>query len=241
MFEGSDVTYVVKGDEVVLKVSRLDVQQNGEKRVVTGVVTDAVDGEPLVGVNVVVKGQKVGTVTNLDGRYSITISGSKAVLVFSYVGYQKREAPVEDLRVVNVTMSGDQQTLNEVVVVGSGVQKKVSVTGAITSVKGDILRMPTSQLTNSFAGKLAGVIATTKTGEPGSGADFYIRGISTFGGRTTPLVLLDDVEISAADLNYVPAENIESFSILKDASATAIYGARGANGVMIISTKGGRL
>lgn len=239
VFEGSDVTYVVKGDEVVLKVSRLDVQQNGEKRVVTGVVTDAVDGEPLVGVNVVVKGQKVGTVTNLDGRYSITISGSKAVLVFSYVGYQKREAPVEDLRVVNVTMSGDQQTLNEVVVVGSGVQKKVSVTGAITSVKGDILRMPTSQLTNSFAGKLAGVIATTKTGEPGSGADFYIRGISTFGGRTTPLVLLDDVEISAADLNYVPAENIESFSILKDASATAIYGARGANGVMIISTKGG--
>lgn len=239
VFEGSDVTYVVKGDEVVLKVSRLGVQQNGEKRVVTGVVTDAVDGEPLVGVNVVVKGQKVGTVTNLDGRYSITISGSKAVLVFSYVGYQKREAPVEDLRVVNVTMSGDQQTLNEVVVVGSGVQKKVSVTGAITSVKGDILRMPTSQLTNSFAGKLAGVIATTKTGEPGSGADFYIRGISTFGGRTTPLVLLDDVEISAADLNYVPAENIESFSILKDASATAIYGARGANGVMIISTKGG--
>ena len=218
VFEGSDVTYVVKGDEVVLKVSRLNAQQNGEKRVITGVVTDAVDGEPLVGVNVVVKGQKVGTVTNLDGRYSITISGSKAVLVFSYVGYQKREAPVEDLRVVNVTMSGDQQTLNEVVVVGSGVQKKVSVTGAITNVKGDILRMPTSQLTNSFAGKLAGVIATTKTGEPGSGADFYIRGISTFGGRTTPLVLLDDVEISAADLDYVPAENIESFSILKDAS-----------------------
>mgnify|MGYP001360807720 FL=1 len=122
-------------------------------------------------------------------------------------------------------MSGEQQTLNEVVVVGSGVQKKVSVTGAITNVKGDILRMPTSQLSTSFAGKLAGVIATTKTGEPGSGADFYIRGISTFGGRTTPLILLDDVEISVADLNYVPAENIESFSILKDASATAIYGA----------------
>ena len=99
--------------------------------------------------------------------------------------------------------------------------------------------MPTSQLSTSFAGKLAGVIATTKTGEPGSGADFYIRGISTFGGRTTPLILLDDVEISVSDLNYVPAENIESFSILKDASATAIYGARGANGVMIISTKGG--
>ena len=239
VFEGSNVNYLVRGDEVVLKVNKQSVQQKGEKRVVTGVVTDAIDGEPLVGVNIVVKGQKSGTITDLNGRYSISVSGDKAVLVFSYIGYQKREAPVEDLGVVNVTMSGEQQTLNEVVVVGSGVQKKVSVTGAITNVKGDILRMPTSQLSTSFAGKLAGVIATTKTGEPGSGADFYIRGISTFGGRTTPLILLDDVEISVADLNYVPAENIESFSILKHASATAIYGARGANGVMIISTKGG--
>ena len=94
------------------------------KRVVTGVVTDAIDGEPLVGVNIVVKGQKSGTITDLNGRYSISVSGDKAVLVFSYIGYQKREAPVEDLGVVNVTMSGEQQTLNEVVVVGSGVQKE---------------------------------------------------------------------------------------------------------------------
>lgn len=239
VFAGSNVTYIVKGDEVVLKVDKQNVQQKNEKRTVTGVVTDAIDGSPLVGVNIVVKGQSTGTITDLEGKYSINVSGSNAVLVFSYIGYQKREAPVEDLRVINVTMSGDQQTLNEVVVVGSGVQKKVSVTGAITNVKGDILRMPTSQLSNSFAGKLAGVIATNSTGEPGSGANFYIRGISTFGGRTTPLILLDDVEISAGDLNYVPAENIESFSVLKDASATAIYGARGANGVMIVSTKGG--
>ena len=99
--------------------------------------------------------------------------------------------------------------------------------------------MPSSTLSNSFAGKLAGVIAKTNSGEPGSGAEFYIRGIGTFGGRATPLILLDDVEISSGDLNYVPAENIESFSILKDASATAIYGSRGANGVMIVTTKGG--
>lgn len=223
----------------LIAVATQNVLQKDGKRTVTGVVTDAVDGTPLVGVNIVVKGQKGGTITDLDGKYSISISGSNAVLVFSYIGYQKREAPVEDLRVLNVTMSGDQQTLNEVIVVGSGVQKKVSVTGSITSIQGDILRMPTSQLSNSFAGKLAGVIATTSSGDPGSGASFYIRGISTFGGRTTPLILLDDVEISTEDLNYVPAENIESFSILKDASATAIYGARGANGVMIITTKGG--
>lgn len=129
--------------------------------------------------------------------------------------------------------------MNEVVVVGSGTQKKVSVTGAITSIKGASLKLPSSTLSNSFAGKLAGVIAKTNSGEPGSGAEFYIRGIGTFGGRATPLILLDDVEISSGDLNYVPAENIESFSILKDASATAIYGSRGANGVMIVTTKGG--
>ena len=239
VFEGSNVTYVVKGNEVVLKVDGQAVQQKKDSRMVTGVVTDAVDGTPLVGVNVMVKGTQVGAITDLNGKYNIRVSGTKAVLVFSYVGYQKRESPVEDLRVINVTLEGDQQTLNEVVVVGSGVQKKVSVTGSITNVKGDILRMPSSMLSNSFAGKLAGVISTSTSGQPGSGSNFYIRGISTFGGRTTPLILLDDVEISAGDLNYVPAENIESFSILKDASATAIYGARGANGVMIITTKGG--
>ena len=240
VFEGSNVNYLVRGDEVVLKVNKQSVQQKGEKRVVTGVVTDAIDGEPLVGVNIVVKGQKSGTITDLNGRYSISVSGDKAVLVFSYIGYQKREAPVEDLGVVNVTMSGEQQTLNEVVVVGSGVQKKVSVTGAITNVKGDILRMPTSQLSTSFAGKLAGVIATTKTGEPGSGADFYIRGISTMNGATNPLIILDGVEISSGDLDNLDPEIIDGFSILKDATATAMYGTRGANGVMIITTKSGR-
>ena len=97
VFEGSNVNYLVRGDEVVLKVNKQSVQQKGEKRVVTGVVTDAIDGEPLVGVNIVVKGQKSGTITDLNGRYSISVSGDKAVLVFSYIGYQKREAPVEDL------------------------------------------------------------------------------------------------------------------------------------------------
>lgn len=103
------------------------------------------------------------------------------------------------------------------------------------------MKVPTSSLTNSFGGRLAGVIATTSSGEPGKDASqFYIRGIGTFGGRATPLIMLDGVEISSTDLNYIPAENIESFSILKDASATAIYGARGANGVMLVTTKSGK-
>ncbi len=240
VFGENGISYVVKGNEVTLKVEKTESVQQNHKRTVTGVVIDAVNGEPIIGANIVIKEDKTtGTITDLDGRFSISVSNNKTVLVVSYIGYKTREVPVEDLGNIKITLEGDDHTLNEVVVVGSGTQKKVSVTGAITSIKGATLRMPSSNLSNSFAGKLAGVIAKTSSGEPGSGAEFYIRGIGTFGGRQTPLILLDDVEISAADLNYVPAENIESFSILKDASATAIYGARGANGVMIVTTKGG--
>lgn len=241
VFNGSGISYVIKGDEVILKVeATAAVQQDKKRRTVTGTITDAQDGMPIIGANVTLESDRTtGTISDIDGNFSIAVSGNKEVLVITYIGYKTRKVPVEDLGHVNIQMEGDAQTLNEVIVVGSGTQKKVSVTGAITSVKGASLKVPSSTLSNSFAGKLAGVIATTGSGEPGSGAEFYIRGIGTFGGRTTPLILLDDVEISASDLNYVPAENIESFSILKDASATAIYGARGANGVMIVTTKGG--
>ena len=127
--------------------------------------------------------------------------------------------------------------LAEVVVVGQGTQKKVSVTGSIATVKGSTLKVPSSSLTSSLAGKLAGIMSMTSSGEPGSSSEFYIRGINTFGGRSTPLILLDGVEISSSDLNRIPAESIRSFSLLKDASATAIYGNRGANGVMLVTTK----
>ncbi|MDE6536229.1 MAG: TonB-dependent receptor [Muribaculaceae bacterium] len=211
------------------------------KRAVTGTVVDAADGEPLPGATVSVVGDKTAiTATDIDGNFQINVpTGKNVTLLVTYVGYKEARVPVEDLGYVKVSMKGDDNTLDEVVVVGAGTQKRVSVTGAITSVKGDELKLPSTNLTNALAGKIAGVVAQTTSGEPGSAAEFYIRGIGTFGGRATPLILLDDVEISANDLNFVPAENIESFSILKDASATAIYGARGANGVMIVKTKGG--
>ena len=242
IFADSGISYVVKGNEVVLKVEKvaLTSPQQLKTRTVTGVIIDAVDGTPLIGAGVKVEGDSSpGTITNVDGQFSVQVSNQKAVLIVTYIGYKTRKVPVEDLGNIEIKMEGDDNTLNEVVVVGSGTQKKVSVTGAITSIKGAALKMPSSTLSSSFAGKLAGVIAKTNSGEPGSGAEFYIRGIGTFGGRQTPLILLDDVEISAGDLNYVPSENIENFSILKDASATAIYGSRGANGVMIVTTKGG--
>ena len=242
VFKGSGITYMIKGNEIILKVNKEEAaqQQPKKKRTVTGTVVDAENGDPVIGATVVVKGQKDGVITDLDGNFTIAISGSKAQLEFSYIGYRKKTVDVGDLGVINVKMESDNQLLSEVVVVGAGTQKKVSVTGSITSVKGLELKAPSSSLTTSFAGKLAGVISMTSTGEPGAASECYIRGVSTFGGRATPLILLDDVEISTADLNNIPAETIESFSILKDASATAIYGARGANGVMLITTKTGK-
>lgn len=243
VFAGSNITYLIDGDNIVLKAQKTQaIQQDKKKRTVTGSVIDANTKETLIGVNIKIKDTNRGTVTDADGNYSIEITSGKEVLVVSYVGYKTVERAAEDLGVINIELPSDSEMLNEVVVVGFGTQKKVSVVGAITNIKAESLRTPTSSLNSTFGGRLAGVISTTTSGEPGKNdaTNFYIRGIGTFGGRATPLIMLDGVEISSADLNYIPAESIESFSILKDASATAIYGARGANGVMLVTTKVGK-
>jgi tonB-linked outer membrane protein, susC/ragA family len=214
-------------------------QQQKKGRVVTGTITDANDGTPIIGANIKLKQTNTGVISDIDGNFSINVNSSRDVLVISYIGYKTREVPVENLGVINIQLTSDNEILDEVIIVGSGTQKKISVTGAITTVKGTELKAPSSSLTSSMAGRLPGVFVNTNSGEPGSTSNFYIRGVSTFGGRTTPLILLDDVEISTGDLNNIPAETIESFTVLKDASATAIYGARGANGVMLITTKSG--
>ena len=234
----TDPVFADSADKTGREVMTTYQQKKG--RTVTGTITDAVDGSPLIGVNIKLKGTTTGVISDIDGNYSIEVDSRKSILIFSYIGYKTREVPVEDLGVINVKLTSDNELLDEVVIVGSGTQKKVSVTGAISSVKGAALKAPSSSLTSSLAGRLAGVMVNTTSGEPGSTSEFYIRGISTFGGRKTPLILLDDVEISSTDLNNIPAETIESFSILKDASATAIYGSRGANGVMLVTTKSGQ-
>lgn len=243
VFKGSNVSYVIKNNDIILKASQAEPktqQQKDKRRVITGVVIDSENNDPIIGASVVLKGKKEGVITDVNGNFTINVYGNNPQLEVSYIGYKKKVIDVGDLGVVRVKMEADNQMLNEVVVVGAGTQKKVSVTGSITSIKGVELKAPSSSLTNSFAGKLAGVISMTKSGEPGSSSEFYIRGVGTFGGRATPLILLDDVEISSNDLNNIPPETIESFSILKDASATAIYGSRGANGVMLVTTKTGR-
>lgn len=234
----TDPVFADSADKTGREVMTTYQQKKG--RTVTGTITDAVDGSPLIGVNIKLKGTTTGVISDIDGNYSIEVDSRKSILIFSYIGYKTREVPVEDLGVINVKLTSDNELLDEVVIVGSSTQKKVSVTGAISSVKGAALKAPSSSLTSSLAGRLAGVMVNTTSGEPGSASEFYIRGISTFGGRKTPLILLDDVEISSTDLNNIPAETIESFSILKDASATAIYGSRGANGVMLVTTKSGQ-
>lgn len=206
---------------------------------VKGVVTDPAN-DPLPGVSIKIEGTTKGGTTNMDGKYTLTVS-PKAVLVFSFTGMKTQRIPVKGRTTINVKFEDDDKTLEDLVVIGHGATKKVSISGAITSIKGQELRMPTSSLTSAFAGQIAGVISMATSGAPGSASEFYIRGVSTFGGRATPLIMLDDVEISAGDLNNIPAETIESFSILKDASATAIYGSRGSNGVMLIKTKNGGL
>ena len=208
------------------------------KRILLGTVVDASNGETLIGVSVKVKGQDGGTITDIDGNFQLNVT-SNMELIFSYVGYKTQEITVGDLGMITVRLESDNEMLEEVVIVGQGTQKKVSVTGSIATVKGATLKIPSSSLTSSFAGKLAGVVSMTSSGEPGSSSQFYIRGINTFGGVSTPLILLDGVEISVSDLDRIPAESIASFSLLKDASATAIYGNRGANGVMLVTTKTG--
>lgn len=213
--------------------------KTSQKRTLVGTVVDASTGETLIGVNVKVNGEEGGTITDVDGKFQIDVT-SKTELVFSYIGYKTQTLVVGDLGVITVKMDSDNEMLDEVVIVGQGTQKKVSVTGSIATVKGATLKVPSSSLTSSFAGKLSGVVSMVNSGEPGSTSEFYIRGINTFGGVATPLILLDGIEISSSDLNRIPAESIESFSLLKDASATAIYGNRGANGVMLVTTKNGQ-
>lgn len=210
-----------------------------DKFMVAGTVMDE-NGEPLIGVTVTSKDKSVqGAVTDLDGKFRVKDIPNNAVLDFTYLGYKKYTYKVnfskEGLKIV---MKQDVGALDEVVVVGAGTQKKVSMTGAITTVKPEALDVPATSITNMLGGNVPGIIAVTRSGEPGNDfSEFWIRGISTFGANSSALVLVDGVE---GNLNDLDASDIESFSILKDASATAVYGVRGANGVVVVTTKSGK-
>jgi TonB-linked SusC/RagA family outer membrane protein len=209
------------------------------QKVITGKVTGAADGKPLPDVNVAVRGTPVGTTTYPDGTYAIKVENDNAVLVFTYVGYEMQQVTAGGSAVINVALKPQTSTLGDVVVVGFGKQKKISVTGAISSVPvNNLQRIATPSLSNALAGSMPGIVTRQSSGEPGyDGAAIFIRGFGTWANRS-PLILVDGVE---RDINNINTQEIESFSILKDASATAVYGVRGANGVILITTKRGAL
>ena len=211
------------------------------KLTISGTVIDEL-GEPMIGAGVLVKNTVTGVITDLDGQYTITVdaAGGGGILVFSSLGYDDQEVPVNGRTEINVQMQLQSQALDEVVVVGYGTQKRESVVGAISTVDASNLKVPSAQLSTGLAGQLSGVVSMQTSGEPGkaSSSEFYIRGVSSFTGTVTPLVLVDGVE---RDIDLVDTDDIASFSILKDASASAVYGVRGANGVIIITTKKGEV
>lgn len=205
---------------------------------VTGVVTDSAK-EPLIGVNIYVENQPgLGVTTDINGAYKIKVPAYNR-LVFSYIGFETTQVLVKEQPVVNVVMKeSSSNVIDEVVVTGLGVQKKVAVTGAVTTVDVDALKsVASTSVVDGLAGVVPGIMAMQTSGRPGSVSEFWIRSISTFGANTAALVLVDGFE---RDINEVNVEDIESFTVLKDASATAIYGSKGANGVVLINTRRGK-
>lgn len=220
-----------------INMQSLSVSQTGGKY--EGVVIDANTQEPIIGASIIIKGTTTGVITDIDGKFSINATTGQT-LTISYIGYKSREIKLGRLTLLGIEMDEDTQNLGEVVVTAFGVgQKKETMVGSVTQVKSAELKVPAANLSSSFAGRMAGVVAFQNSGEPGNdGSTFYIRGISTL-TATNPLIVIDGVEASQGDLNALDSEVIESFSVLKDATATAMYGTRGANGVMIVKTKGG--
>ena len=242
VLEQANIVYEMKERQIVLKEKKVSEQSvSQKKRLLQGLVKDE-QGNPIIGASIQLKNTGPGVITDLDGLFQIQVTDKNSVIVISYIGYVTQEISVGDRSSITVQLKEDTKSLEEVVVTAFGAtQKKETMVGSIQQVRPAELKVPSSSLSTSFAGRMAGVIAIQRSGQPGAdGADFWIRGKSTFGDATGVLIVLDGVEISSSDLNALDPEVIESFSILKDATATAMYGTRGANGVMIVTTKSGQ-
>lgn len=207
---------------------------------VYGTVRDSIG--PIPGVSVQLKNTSTGTTTDLNGKYILEVpSSSDATLVFSMVGFDSQEAVIGNRTSIDITLQASSTQLDEAVVVAFGTQKRTDLVGSVTSINPSELKVPSSNLTTALAGRLAGVIAYQRSGEPGAdNAEFFIRGVTTFGYKKDPLILIDNIELTSTDLARLNPDDIASFSIMKDATATALYGARGANGVILVTTKEGK-
>ena len=194
----------------------------------------------VIGANVLVKGTSIGAITDINGEYTIVVPDEKAILVFSFIGYQKQEIAVGKNRTVNVTLKDDSQSLDEVVVVAYGTQTKATLTGALSSIDTkELLKAPVASISNVLAGAMPGVSTVQTSGQPGDdAASIFVRGSGSLtGGASSPLILVDGVE---REFSQIDPNEIENLSILKDASATAVFGVRGANGVVLVTTRRGK-
>ncbi|MBP3740937.1 MAG: carboxypeptidase-like regulatory domain-containing protein, partial [Bacteroidales bacterium] len=250
LLAGTNVSYKISGRQISLyrtesagratpDPKKQAPQGSDYKITVQGIVTDNLTKEPLIGAAITVKGMSTGTVSDADGHFSVDIPYANAILVVSYVGYQPKEIHVAGETYIEVSMTEDTKALEEVITVGYTRQRKETLTGAVATITTrDLVQSPTANINNALAGRLPGLIANQYSGgEPGvDKAEIFIRGKATFNDQS-PIVIVDGVE---RDMSYLSADEIETFTILKDASATAQYGIRGANGVVIINTKRGQ-
>ena len=225
---------LISGLTNIGKLYAQEVKQN-----VSGLVID-VNGDPLPGTTVTIEGAQGGSITGSEGKYSIRATvGSQ--LVFSFIGMEPQIIPFTGQKIINVVLEAKMDELDEVTIVAFGKQKKESVLASISTIRPSELKIPASNLTTALAGRMSGIISYQRSGEPGQdNAEFFIRGVTTFGYKMSPLILIDGIELSTTDLARLQPDDIASFSIMKDATATALYGARGANGVVLVTTKEGK-
>ncbi|MDD7887727.1 TonB-dependent receptor [Flavivirga sp. 57AJ16] len=249
LFKGTNILYKTVKKQIILKQNENPFPKENKPTnenkppqqdlIVEGVITDT-EGVLLPGASILEKGTKNGTQTDFDGRFSLKLFNDDAILVISYIGYKTKEISVKNQSSLTIVLEIDTANLDEIVIVGFGTQKKRNLVGSVQSISPSEIRIPSSNLTTALAGRLSGLISYQRTGEPGAdNAEFFIRGVTTFGYKKDPLILIDGVELSVDDLSRLQVEDIASFSILKDATATAIYGARGANGIILVTTKSG--
>lgn len=233
--KNTGLTYIVKNKQVMI----LPVTTQSSKRKITGTVYDN-EGITLPGVNIVVQGTQTGATTDVDGNFVLEVRDSD-VLEVSFVGMKKQIVQIGKSKDLAITMEADASNLEEVTIVAFAKQKKSSMVASITTIDPGELKVPASNLTTAMAGRIAGMISYQTSGEPGKDdASFFIRGITTFGtGKTDPLILIDNIEMSSTDLARMQPDDIASFSVMKDATAAALYGSRGANGVILVTTKVG--
>ncbi len=241
VLKGQGLKYKIIDENIIISKVVQEQPKGNQPLKIQGKVLDE-KGSPIPGVTIVVDGTPRGVITDIDGTYSIE-AGKDGKLVFSFIGLQTQVIEIGDRTKIDVVLVPKTEELEDVTVVAFGKQKKESVLGSISTVKVGELKVPGSNLTTTFAGRVAGLISYQQSGEPGKDdASFFIRGITTFGAdaKKDPLILIDGVELTTSDLSRLNTDDIASFSIMKDATATALYGARGANGVILVTTKEGR-